>query len=70
MFFKIYKNLLEVNPELLNVQDKHEIIENMHDQVLKIVGEDELKKQFEISKSALKEELESKLTFHIKRPKK
>jgi hypothetical protein len=30
MFFKIYQNLLEVNPELLNVQDKQEIMQNMH----------------------------------------
>ena len=30
MFFKIYKNLLEVNPELLNLQDKQEIMQDMH----------------------------------------
>jgi hypothetical protein len=30
MLFKIFHNLLEVNPDLLKIQDKHEILEDVH----------------------------------------
>ena len=53
MFFKIYNNLIEINPNLLKVEDKHFIIEEVHGQVLNIFGEDELNRQAHISGLAL-----------------
>lgn len=61
MFFKIYNNLLEVNPDILKVEDKQEILVDVHDQVRKIVGDDELNRQANLSKVALKEEIKTKL---------
>ena len=31
IFFKIYANLLEVNPNLLKIEDKQELLEDIHD---------------------------------------
>jgi hypothetical protein len=44
MFYKIFENMIEVNPILINIQDKQNVLLDVHKSVLKIVGREELER--------------------------